>query len=190
MDHIAQLADDVFRGKGIVSSDGVEFDLSVLSTDLQTQELEESETGHDLSEREGQAIAPQKAGDKEKRRSKNARRRNKRKEAGTHILTDVSTNPPSEQTKISIEVIVPTDAEPIESSAGWSTPGDTGATASEQDRPLIVGLYGVSGAGKSRVLEQLASTLATHFDFVDGSALVDKNFGLAAFKKLDIEEQL
>ncbi|KAJ8111651.1 hypothetical protein OPT61_g5808 [Boeremia exigua] len=56
--------------------------------------------------------------------------------------------------------------------------------------PPIIGLYGISGAGKSHLLKQLSrSPLAQHLDFVDGSTLIDRHFSLAEFTKLDSEEQ-
>ena len=76
-------------------------------------------------------------------------------------------------------------AEPAETISNLNT-----AKISTRIEPLIVGLYGISGSGKSYLLNELSqSPLRHHLDFVDGSALIDKHFGLAEFKKLDPEEQ-
>lgn len=56
--------------------------------------------------------------------------------------------------------------------------------------PLIIGLYGISGAGKSHLLKQLArSSLSQRLDFADGSALIDRSVGPANFKDLSVKEQ-
>ncbi|KAH6621797.1 uracil phosphoribosyltransferase-domain-containing protein [Boeremia exigua] len=75
-------------------------------------------------------------------------------------------------------------------STGSSNAGASPQNASSNRDPLIVGLYGVSGAGKSHLLEILSnSRLAQRLDFVDGSSLIYHRYGLTGFKELTPAEQ-
>src|SRR5690242_1260521 len=73
-----------------------------------------------------------------------------------------------------------------DSSNAWATEG----SSSKVHIPMIIGLYGVSGVGKTHLLKQLAQTsLSQHLDFVDSSTLIDGFVGLAKFSKMEAEEQ-
>jgi uracil phosphoribosyltransferase/phosphoserine phosphatase/adenylate kinase len=189
LDYLSRLAEDVLKGKSVVREDGVEVDLTVPYSSPQTAEPEDAESDHDVSRQQEHSGAPKETqGHQENRKKgKNARRRARRK-----ITTDTPTNAHSGQAMVSTSTIATTAsiAESVELSAASNTTDDS-ATTANQVQPVIVGLYGISGAGKSHLLRQLSNTpLAINFDFIDGSALIDNHFGLAAFKKLNPEEQI
>ncbi|KAL5317142.1 hypothetical protein ACEPPN_014236 [Leptodophora sp. 'Broadleaf-Isolate-01'] len=59
-------------------------------------------------------------------------------------------------------------------------------------KPIVVGIYGISGCGKSYLVNQLKEKLGEeHFAFHDGSAIIGNvvQGGLEAFKKMKPEEQ-
>ncbi|KAG8167024.1 hypothetical protein KVR01_002713 [Diaporthe batatas] len=64
--------------------------------------------------------------------------------------------------------------------------------SASEDKPVIVGIYGVSGCGKTTLVERLKTTLGEKdFSFFDGSQILSSlvRGGLAAFKqKLDSEK--
>ena len=63
---------------------------------------------------------------------------------------------------------------------------------SEQKKPTIIGIYGVSGCGKTTVVQQLEKELGTeNFAYFDGSAEIEKCLegGLEKFKSLSEEER-
>ena len=60
------------------------------------------------------------------------------------------------------------------------------------DKPIVVGLYGVSGCGKTYLLKELKQELpGTDFAFYEGSAMIDNVVpgGLEAFKGMKLPEQ-
>ncbi|KAK6498288.1 hypothetical protein TWF506_004527 [Arthrobotrys conoides] len=66
----------------------------------------------------------------------------------------------------------------------------SGSTSSE--KPIVVGIYGISGSGKSYLLKQLRQKLEEpRFLFYEGSEVIDSLTpgGLDAFKKLNDEEK-
>ncbi|KAK2805525.1 hypothetical protein FQN50_006149 [Emmonsiellopsis sp. PD_5] len=62
-----------------------------------------------------------------------------------------------------------------------------------KDRPVIIGLYGIAGSGKTYLLNQLEATLGREcFAYFEGSTVIDSVVpgGLTAFKSLGEEGQL
>lgn len=65
--------------------------------------------------------------------------------------------------------------------------------SSSDDKPAVVGLYGLPGSGKTFLLTQLKKELEyTHFTFYEGSEMIANLVpgGLEAFQKMDEEERL
>ncbi|KAJ4384900.1 hypothetical protein N0V86_000504 [Didymella sp. IMI 355093] len=189
LNYLSRLAEDVLKGKSIVREDGIEVDSTVPYTSPQTAEPEDTECDHDVSGQQEHSGAQKETQrhQEDRKKGKNARRR-----GGSKIATDTPTSAHSGQPTVSTSTIATTApvAESVELSAASSITDDSARTA-DQVQPMIVGFYGISGAGKSHVLRQLSNTpLAMSFDFIDGSALIDNHFGLAAFKKLSPEEQI
>lgn len=63
-----------------------------------------------------------------------------------------------------------------------------GAQSASDHKPIVVGLYGISGSGKTHLLTQLKEKLGTtQFAFYDGSEVIATAVpgGLEAFKKLE-----
>ncbi|KAL8730832.1 MAG: hypothetical protein Q9166_003758 [cf. Caloplaca sp. 2 TL-2023] len=71
------------------------------------------------------------------------------------------------------------------------TCGDGSAAAGE--KPVVVGIYGVSGCGKTFLLNQLKHELdEKHFAFCDGSGMIDAVVpgGLKTFQSMDEQDQI
>ncbi len=71
----------------------------------------------------------------------------------------------------------------------WEAIGDIAAYVS---KPVVVGVYGVCGCGKSHLLEKLKQTLPKgEFDFHDGSTIIDSVVpgGLKAFRAMVKQQQ-
>lgn len=67
------------------------------------------------------------------------------------------------------------------------------ASRPPHDKPVIIGLYGVPGSGKTYLLNQLKEKLGeTNFTFFEGSQVIDDIVlgGLTAFKKLNEQAKL
>ncbi|MCJ1437912.1 hypothetical protein MMC27_007299 [Xylographa pallens] len=64
--------------------------------------------------------------------------------------------------------------------------------SASDEKPVVVGLYGVPGSGKTFLLDQLKQELGqTHFAFYEGSRMIDSVVpgGLAAFQNMEEQEK-
>ncbi|KAF1937630.1 hypothetical protein EJ02DRAFT_505892 [Clathrospora elynae] len=67
-------------------------------------------------------------------------------------------------------------------------------SAPGSSKPVIIGMYGISGCGKTYLTNQLKDDTSfpeEHFSFFDGSTLIDRvvKGGLEVFKRMDAEQQ-
>ncbi|PKS13138.1 hypothetical protein jhhlp_000480 [Lomentospora prolificans] len=64
-------------------------------------------------------------------------------------------------------------------------------TAPSQNKPVVIGIYGISGSGKTYILHQLRRTIGTDFNLYEGSLVIDKLVpgGLDVFKASEENDQ-
>ncbi|PVH71222.1 hypothetical protein DL98DRAFT_563967 [Cadophora sp. DSE1049] len=96
--------------------------------------------------------------------------------------------PPAKSSSVQSELsTMGTDFKGKTAVPGKSTSPNTSSLAKSNVKPVIVGIYGISAAGKFYLINQLKEILGEeHYTFYDGSGKIDTVTpgGLSAFKKL------
>ena len=176
--------------EGLETLPGVDVPFDVEEVDSTSEMLEDVPEGKPITEgseeavveEEGQHQVPKQAEMKKQQKQKEKHAKEMSKiDAHASAPANLSTGPTSNSTFATVF----SAGEP-----GNRSPEAKSVQLSPPSKPLIIGLYGISGSGKTYLLKSLRQTsLNQHLDFEDGSDLIDACFDLAVFKNLGAEEQ-
>lgn len=168
---------DILRGQNVDREDDADRDKSVPSSsqagDSVAEDLEEEVA---VEEKEHQS-ARRKAEMQEAKKAKRAKQKENRK------LKDARELRAEEESTETAESLLQTSLPAVALQSSSSA-----LPFRDVPKPNIIGLYGISGCGKSYLVDKLKAELAHQFDFYDGSAVLNEVMayvgGLQALKEM------